>query len=156
MQAATGPDLYVVIPRPIPGGQRSSPHAEASRNGGTVKLNQRTTGSPVLLASLLAALNAACGGGEAPDAKPTDTSRAALSTHHTTEATGAVVLKDRLGNPIARGSTTPYSPEKTCGGCHDFSVITQGYHFQQGKQVVADNYNPGKPWLLSDGMYGKW
>jgi hypothetical protein len=118
-------------------------------------IHERATGSPVLLAGLLAALNAACGG-EAPEAKPTDTARAALSTYHTTEATGAVPLKDRLGNPIAKGSTTPYSPEKTCGGCHDVSVIMQGYHFQQGKTVVADNYNTAKPWLLSDGMYGKW
>jgi hypothetical protein len=37
-----------------------------------------------------------------------------------------------------------------------------GYHFQQGKGFsntdirVADNYNPTKPWLLSDGMFGKW
>jgi hypothetical protein len=112
----------------------------------------------VLLAGLLAALNAACGSGagEAPEAKPTDTSRAALSTHHTTATGGAVTLRDRLGDPIARGSTTPYSPEKTCGACHVVDVITQGYHFQQGKDVIADNYNPAKPWLLSDGMYGKW
>jgi hypothetical protein len=112
----------------------------------------------VLLAGLLAALNAACGSGagEVSEAKPTDTSRAALSTHHTTDTGGAVTLRDRLGAPIARGSTTPYSPEKTCGACHVVDVITQGYHFQQGKDVVADNYNPAKPWLLSDGMFGKW
>jgi hypothetical protein len=136
-------------------------------NGGTVKpIHERATGRPVLLAGLLAALNAACGSGagEAP-AKPTDRSRAALSTYHTDGGAGGdgvVTLRDRSGNPIARGSTTPYSPERTCGGCHDVDVITQGYHFQQGKGLsntaitVSDTYNPARPWLLSDGMFGKW
>jgi len=126
-------------------------------------IHERAAGGPVLLAGLLAALNAGCGSGAGETAaQPTDKSRAALSTYHTTETVGAVPLRDRLGNAIARGSTTPYSPERTCGGCHDTSVITQGYHFQQGKGLsntaitVSDTYNPAKPWLLSDGMFGKW
>jgi hypothetical protein len=112
----------------------------------------------VVLAGFLAALGAACGSGagETTDAKPTGATRQALTTYHTADETGAVPLRDRLGNLIARGSTAPYSPQRTCGGCHDVDVITQGYHFQQGKDVVADNYNPSKPWLLSDGMFGKW
>lgn len=87
---------------------------------------------------------------------------AKASTYHKTDSAGAVTLKDRAGNPIPVGSTTPYSPEKTCGTCHDTNLITQGYHFQQGKGFsnsdirVSDNYNAAKPWLLSDGMYGKW
>jgi hypothetical protein len=81
------------------------------------------------------------------------------TTHHAT--TADIILKDGGGNPIARGSTTPYSPEQTCGGCHDVATITQGYHFQQGRtnadgtMRVSDAFNPKKPWLLSDGMYGK-
>jgi hypothetical protein len=112
---------------------------------------------------LFAATGSGCG-------QPTDDAQgkevnarsSALSTYHTTNGTGAIVLRDRLGNAIPVGATTPYSPEKTCGGCHDTSVITQGYHFQQGKGssnssiYVADDFNPTKPWLLSDGMYGKW
>jgi hypothetical protein len=76
--------------------------------------------------------------------------------------TGDIPLKDRTGAQITVDSTVPYSPEQTCGGCHDFDLITMGYHFQQGKGFsntdirVADNYNPTKPWLLSDGMFGKW
>ena len=27
----------------------------------------------------------------------------------------------------------PYSPKQTCGKCHDYDKITQGFHFQQGK-----------------------
>jgi hypothetical protein len=79
-----------------------------------------------------------------------------LTTYHTTDPGGAVVLKDRAGNSLAVGSTTAYSPEATCGGCHDVATITMGYHFQQGADVVSDTYNPTKSWLLSDGMYGKW
>ncbi len=117
-----------------------------------------------ILLGLLGALAAACGG-QAPtsEQKPvTPSQAAALTTYHTTDTGGAIQLKDRLGNPIAVGSTTPYSPEQTCGGCHDVSKITEGYHFQQGRGTsnsnitVADNYNPLKTWLLSDGMYGKW
>lgn len=83
------------------------------------------------------------------------------STYHATDANGAIVLRDAGGNPITQGSTTPYSPEKTCGTCHDTSIVTRGYHFQQGRTgsdnnlLVSDSYNPTKPWLLSPGMYGK-
>ena len=27
----------------------------------------------------------------------------------------------------------PYSPKLTCGKCHDYATITEGYHFMQGK-----------------------
>lgn len=129
--------------------------------------HHRPGSGPVLLTGLLAALNAvACGGGQVGDGDgapqaPTAVAKAA-TTYHTVDEGGIITLKDRQGNPIPVGSTAPYSTEKTCGGCHDFSLITQGYHFQQGKGrsnsdiYVADNFNPGKPWLLSDGMYGKW
>lgn len=122
---------------------------------------ERALGACVL--ALSAALMSACGasparsggGGEVTAAKP-------MSTFHATNTGGAIPLRDRNGNFIAPGSTTPYSPERTCGGCHDTSVITEGYHFQQGKGLsntsiyVSDAYNPARPWLLSDGMYGKW
>jgi hypothetical protein len=115
-----------------------------------------------LLLGLVTLLGAACTGGAPPSEgteKPIQMQTASLSTYHTTTT---VLLRDRLGNNIAVGSATPYSPERTCGGCHDVSKITEGYHFQQGKGFsntniyVADNYNLAKPWLLSDGMYGKW
>ena len=87
---------------------------------------------------------------------------AIASTYHS-DPGGAVTLKDRLNAAIPVGNTTtPFSPEQTCGGCHDTHKITEGYHFQQGKGMsnadirVSDTYNTAKPWLLSDGMYGKW
>ena len=55
----------------------------------------------------------------------------------------------------------PYSPKKTCGGCHDYDQITNGYHFQQGrtdetgKIVISDTFDPVHPWNLSSGMFGK-
>jgi hypothetical protein len=112
-----------------------------------------------LLALLLA--GAACMPAASRQESPAGATEGALTTHHSTDADGAIVLRDATGNPIPQGSTTPYSPERTCGGCHDVSVVTRGYHFQQGRTdasngvVVSDTFNPTKPWLLSTGMYGK-
>ena len=114
-----------------------------------------------LLALLLAATGTACMSAASKQESPAARTDGALTTHHTTDADGAIVLRDATGNPIPQGSTTPYSPERTCGGCHDVSVVTRGYHFQQGRTdasnniVVSDTFNPTKPWLLSAGMYGK-
>ena len=88
-----------------------------------------------------------------------------------------IQLRDAAGNPVTSASTVPYSPEQSCGGCHDLALITQGYHFQQGRTdgasriQVSDTFggaigaydasnNPTKGtgawWKQSDGMYGKW
>ena len=66
------------------------------------------------------------------------------------------------GSPLTAESKTPYSPKKTCGGCHSYDQITSGYHFQQGrtdgtgKIVISDTFDPKYPWTLSSGMYGKY
>jgi len=49
----------------------------------------------------------------------------------------------------------PYSPKQTCGKCHDYNKITQGFHFQQGKDekatgTFADRYQ----WVSTPGNYG--
>lgn len=69
-----------------------------------------------------------------------------------------VVLKNELGETIApdRNRTDPYSPRRTCGGCHGYATITSGYHFQQGFDEMSDRYDRRRPWILSPGMYGKW
>ena len=65
------------------------------------------------------------------------------------------------GTPLNLESKMPYSPKKTCGGCHDYDQITNGYHFQQGrtdgtgKIVLSDTFDSKYPWNLSLGMYGK-
>jgi len=74
-----------------------------------------------------------------------------------------VVLRDRLGFPIAAGSEEPYSPRETCGQCHWVDHIANGYHFQQGRTDAAgamnvkdDYFGKGTDYVRSDGMYGKW
>jgi len=64
----------------------------------------------------------------------------------------------RIINPVADPDIhIPYSPRRTCGACHDYGRITQGYHFQMGATVMADNFGaPERPWDLSDGMVGKF
>jgi hypothetical protein len=71
-------------------------------------------------------------------------------------------LKDYEGNEVLLEANIPYSPKNTCGECHDYDAITNAYHFQQGRTdahgeiVVKDDMNPKIPWLISEGMYGKW
>lgn len=73
-----------------------------------------------------------------------------------------VTLKGYDGKALTVDSKAPYSPRQTCGECHDYEKITNGYHFQQGrtdgsgKIVMSDAFNPKKPWIKSDGMFGKW
>jgi hypothetical protein len=67
-------------------------------------------------------------------------------------------LKNEQGDTIApgRNRTDPYSPRRTCGGCHGYMTITSGYHFQQGFDRISDRYDPRRSWILSPGMYGNW
>ena len=72
-----------------------------------------------------------------------------------------IVLKGFDGGPLTLESKVPYSPRKTCGACHDYARITNGYHFQQGrtdgtgKVVISDTFDPRFSWNLSSGMFGK-
>lgn len=72
-----------------------------------------------------------------------------------------IILRGFDGSPLTLESKIPYSPKKTCGACHDYTLITNGYHFQQGrtdgtgKIIVSDTYDSKYPWNLSSGMYGK-
>ncbi len=69
-----------------------------------------------------------------------------------------VWLRNEQGDRITArlNSIDPYSPKKTCGVCHNYAVITSGYHFQQGFDVMKDGYDARKPWILSPGMFGNW
>ncbi len=73
-----------------------------------------------------------------------------------------MTLRDFDGNPLTFESKAPYSPKKTCGECHDYNQITNGYHFQQGrtdgsgKIVISDTFDSQQPWNLSSGMYGRY
>ena len=73
-----------------------------------------------------------------------------------------IIMKGFDGSPLTPESRTPYSPKKTCGGCHNYDQMTNGYHFQQGrtdgtgKIVISDTFDPKYPWSLSSGMYGRY
>lgn len=70
---------------------------------------------------------------------------------------GDVPLRDAAGNLLSVGSTVPYSPRQTCGACHDYATVTQGYHFQQGWDELYDHEaKEEKPWVHGPGMAGKW
>ncbi len=72
-----------------------------------------------------------------------------------------IILKGIDGISLTIDSKIPYSPKRTCGACHDYDRITNGYHFQQGrtdrtrKIVISDTFDPKFSWNLSSGMYGK-
>jgi len=68
-------------------------------------------------------------------------------------------LYDEEGNIIdpvnGINAEKPYSPKQTCGKCHDYDLITQGFHFQQGKDeaasgTLAERYQ----WVSHPGNYG--
>lgn len=62
-------------------------------------------------------------------------------------------------NPVTgENADKPVSTRQTCGaqGCHDYDTVTKGYHFQQGWDVIRDDYSKDKPWVLSPGMMGKF
>lgn len=68
-------------------------------------------------------------------------------------------LRDEEGNvinPVAgENADKPYSPKQTCGRCHDYDRITQGYHFMQGKgeEPTADQ-KARCMWTSTPGNYG--
>jgi len=68
-----------------------------------------------------------------------------------------VWLRNGRGERItpAVNSLDPYSPRRTCGGCHGYGTITRGYHFQQGFDEMRDGYDRFRPWVLSPGRFGR-
>ncbi|GBC60316.1 hypothetical protein DENIS_1267 [Desulfonema ishimotonii] len=62
----------------------------------------------------------------------------------------------KIINPVSgENADRPYSTRQTCGKCHDYNMITKGYHFQQGWDRIRDDFDKEMPWVLSDGMMGK-
>ncbi len=49
----------------------------------------------------------------------------------------------------------PYSPEKTCGRCHDFNAISHGWHFNAALPTASsDSGRAGQPLIWSDPRTG--
>ena len=43
----------------------------------------------------------------------------------------------------------PFSTKKTCGACHNYETISQGWHFCAGDSATPSG-RPGQPWIYSD------
>lgn len=68
-------------------------------------------------------------------------------------------LLDEEGNIIdpVKGvnADKPYSPKQTCGKCHDYDKITQGFHFQQGAdEKPTQDQSDRCQWASTPGNYG--
>ena len=59
---------------------------------------------------------------------------------------------NRKIDPAAE-SPKPYSPEKTCGRCHEYSTISHGWHFN-ATDADTKHGRPGQPWIWSDDLTG--
>jgi len=70
-------------------------------------------------------------------------------------------LRDEAGrviNPVTgENAEQPYSPKQTCGasGCHNYGLITQGFHFQQGADEPPTADQAARcQWASTPGLYG--
>jgi len=43
----------------------------------------------------------------------------------------------------------PFSTKQTCGACHNYRIISKGWHFNAGEPNVAEGRN-GQPWIYVD------
>ncbi|MFO0942412.1 MAG: hypothetical protein U0930_16870 [Pirellulales bacterium] len=65
-------------------------------------------------------------------------------------------LYDESNNKIdSNENSRPYSPEKTCGRCHDFKTIAHGFHFNAALPTAnSDVGRPGLPLIWNDPRTG--
>ncbi|MFN0137271.1 MAG: hypothetical protein ACKVS9_14305 [Phycisphaerae bacterium] len=66
-----------------------------------------------------------------------------------------LTLYDHQGKAIdpTAGDAPPYSPQATCGKCHEVGLVGGGWHFN-ACQPDVDAGRAGEPWLLSDARFG--
>jgi hypothetical protein len=66
-----------------------------------------------------------------------------------------LTLYDESGAAISPKSANapPYSPRTTCGKCHPYAQIAQGWHFNEPDPNVAIG-RPGEPWIYLDKQTG--
>ncbi|MBN1339418.1 MAG: hypothetical protein JXA03_08845 [Bacteroidales bacterium] len=62
---------------------------------------------------------------------------------------------DTINPHTGKNADQPYSPRQTCGKCHDYEKITQGFHFQQGKgEQPTPEQTRRVHWASGPGNYG--
>ena len=84
---------------------------------------------------------------------------AAWATPFTDDVCPPFHLRDAKGEVInpAKGTNVevPYSPKQTCGACHDYATITEGFHFQQGRgEKPTEDQAARCQWVCTPGNYG--
>jgi len=113
-------------------------------------------------AAVLAALCVVTGAAAAISLYRGPRDRGELAKRKATGVCPPFFLRDERGriiDPVQRANVNqPYSPKQTCGACHNYERITQGYHFQQGKgEKVEPQLARRYPWVTSPGNYGgRW
>ncbi len=78
-----------------------------------------------------------------------------LKTHSRAPYVHRLTLYDHDGTAIdpTDDFAGPYSPRMTCGKCHPYAVISQGWHFN-ASIPHAPAGRPGEPWFLIDEEVG--
>ena len=110
-----------------------------------------------ITAMVFTGLLTSCNGG----IKPADIPSPAAAARRGLGVCPPFPLRDEAGNiinPITGiNDKVPYSPRQTCSaaGCHDYTKITQGFHFTQGKgEALPEEFAARYPWVTSPGNYG--
>ena len=82
-----------------------------------------------------------------------DAKKAAWDGNRTTPA-HLIPLRDENDQPIIPTETNPlpYSARFTCGPCHDYKTIQDGWHF--GAMTAMKSGRPGEPWIRLDPKTG--
>ncbi len=120
----------------------------------------RSATIPSILALNLLVLSALAGAENQPASSPAPASRA-TAVAPPRGVCPPFFLRDEAGrviNPVTgENADRPYSPKQTCGasGCHNYGLITQGFHFQQGagERPTADQAARCQ-WASTPGLYG--
>jgi len=62
-----------------------------------------------------------------------------------------ITLYDEDGEAIAPDDepAQPWSPDRTCGKCHDVNAVRRGFHFDHGADKAGAE-RPGEPWVVTD------
>ena len=115
----------------------------------------------VILSAALLALVLGAAGAVAPATKPASGNEAepARPSRSIDGVCPPFYLLDEDGKVIdpvtGKNADKPYSPKRTCGKCHDYDKITQGYHFQQGRGEKPTGDQAARcQWALTPGNYG--
>ncbi len=58
-----------------------------------------------------------------------------------------IPLKDEFDEPVIPTTSypLPFSTRYSCAPCHDYAVVSQGFHFNAGQS--QENGRPGEPWI---------